>query len=74
MVDKEDVRVEINGSDEEKPEEVDFDGKGDGLLESFEGSEEGFLVGLVFFMIGMVGLFRLGGLLFGEFHWIGFEI
>ena len=74
LIDEEDVGVEIDGGDKEKPKEVDFNGEGDGLLESFEGLEKGFLVRFVWVGVGMVGLFRLGGLLFGEFHWIGFEI
>jgi hypothetical protein len=54
LVDKEDVGVKINGSDKEKPEKVDFDGERDGFLESFEGSQEYFLVRFVLLMIMMI--------------------
>ncbi len=74
MIDEEDVRVEINGGDQEKPEEVDFDRQRDGFLESFEGSKERFLVGFVLVVIVMIGLSRLSGLLFSKIHWNGFEI
>jgi hypothetical protein len=74
LIDEEDVGVEIDGGDQEKPEEVDFDRQRDGFLESFEGSEERFLVGFVLVVIVMIGLSRLSSLLFSKFHWNGFEI
>lgn len=68
LIDKESVGVKINGSDEEKPEKVDFNWKGNGSLELFERSEESLFVRFVFLVFFMVFLYRLSGLFFCKFH------
>jgi hypothetical protein len=69
LVEKEDVRVEVDEGDEEKPEEVDLDGEGDGLLEGLEGLEEGLVVlGLGFTVLLVLCLTRVSGLFFCKLH------